>query len=41
MDVEGAGIWTVADGRLKHYRLLSPAEADRDEALAVLRAHAG
>ena len=38
MDVQGAGIWTVADGRLRHYRLLTATEADRDEALAALRA---
>ena len=37
--VEGAGIWTVADGRLAHYRLLG--EVERDEALAALRDHAG
>ena len=37
MDVQGAGIWTVADGRLTRYRLLAATEADRDEALAALR----
>jgi ketosteroid isomerase-like protein len=40
MEAEGAGIWTVADRRLKHYRLLQPGRAtgvDREEALAVLR----
>ena len=40
MDVQGAGIWTVADGRLKHYRLLAPGHSDRQDALAALRATA-
>ncbi len=35
MEAEGAGIWTVAEGRLIHYRLLGL--VDRDEALAALR----
>jgi ketosteroid isomerase-like protein len=34
----GAGIWTVADGRLTHYQLLGVVA--RDEALAALRAQA-
>jgi len=37
MEAEGAGIWTVANGRLKHYRLLQPGEVDREAALAALR----
>ena len=37
MDAQGAGIWTVADGRLKHYRLLAPGHSDREDALAALR----
>ncbi len=41
MDVQGAGIWTVAAGRLKHYRLLSPGIIEREEALAALRDQAG
>ena len=41
MDVQGAGIWTVADGRLKRYRLLSPGIVDREEALGALRDQAG
>jgi ketosteroid isomerase-like protein len=41
MEVEGAGIWTVANGRLTHYRLLAPQQVDRDEAIATLRAQAG
>ena len=37
-----AGIWTAAkDGRLKHFLLLASENADRDEALAALRAEAG
>lgn len=32
-----AGVWTVADGRLTHYRLVSPTEADREAGLAALR----
>jgi hypothetical protein len=37
-----AGVWTAAaDGRLKHYRLLSPTEADRQAALAALRDQPG
>ena len=35
----GAGIWTVTEGRLAHYRLLG--EIDREEALAALREKAG
>ena len=35
----GAGIWTVADGRLTHYRLLG--DIDRDAALAALRDQSG
>ena len=31
------GIWTVAGGRLKHFRLLSTAEADRELGLEALR----
>jgi ketosteroid isomerase-like protein len=41
LEAEGAGIWTVADGRLKHYRLLAPGGVDRDTAIATLRAQAG
>ena len=41
MEAEGAGIWTVADGRLKHYRLLAPGGVGRDEAIAELRAQSG
>jgi ketosteroid isomerase-like protein len=41
MDVQGAGIWTVANGRLQRYRLLSPGVVDREEALATLRDQAG
>ena len=37
MDVEGGGIWTVADGRLKHYRLLAAQQVSREDALAALR----
>ena len=36
----GAGltaIWTAENGRLKHFRLLSPTEADREAGLAALR----
>jgi len=40
MDVEGAGIWTAAEGRLKHYRLLSPGIVERDDAIAALREQA-
>jgi ketosteroid isomerase-like protein len=40
LDVEGAGIWTVAGGRLTHYRLLSPGVVGRDEAIAALREQA-
>ena len=32
------GIWTTAGGRLKHYRLVSPTDADREAGLAALRA---
>ncbi len=39
MEAEGAGIWTVADGRLTHYRLLGL--VSRDEALAALRDQSG
>ncbi len=35
------GVWTVADGRLAHYRLLSPAGVDREAALAALRDQPG
>ncbi len=31
------GMWTLEDGRLKHYVLLSTTEADRELALAALR----
>ncbi len=31
------GMWTLEDGRLKHYILLSTTEADRELALAALR----
>jgi len=41
MEVEGAGIWTLADGRLTHYRLLAPQQVDRDDAVAALQAQAG
>ena len=41
MDVEGAGIWTAAEGRLKHYRLLSPGVVGRGDAIAALRDEAG
>jgi ketosteroid isomerase-like protein len=41
MEAEGAGIWTVADGRLTHYRLLAPGRADRESALAALRDQSG
>lgn len=41
MDVQGAGIWTVANGRLRRYELLTPGSADREEALAALRDQAG
>ena len=37
MEAEGAGIWTVAEGRLNHYRLLQPGGVAREEALAALR----
>jgi len=33
-----AGLWTAEGGRLKHYRLISPTEADREAGLAALRA---
>ena len=37
-----AGIWTTGeDGRLKHFLLLASERADRDEALAALRADSG
>ena len=35
------GIWTAEEGRLKHYRLLSPTDADRELGLAALRDQAG
>ena len=35
------GIWTMEGGRLKHYRLLSPTDADRELGLAELRAQSG
>ncbi len=38
MDVQGAGIWTVAGGRLVHYRLLAPGHSERNDAVAALRA---
>jgi ketosteroid isomerase-like protein len=41
MDVQGAGIWTLADGRLQHYRLLTPGPVDRDGALAAFRDQPG
>jgi hypothetical protein len=37
MEAEGAGIWTAAEGRLKHYRLLSPGIVEREEAIDALR----
>ena len=39
MDISAGftGMWTVEDGRLKHYILLSATEADRELALAALR----
>lgn len=40
LDTQGAGLWTVRDGRLWRYRLLPEAESGRDEAIAVLRAAA-
>ena len=33
----GAGIWTAAGGRLRHYRLLDARAADREKGLAALR----
>jgi hypothetical protein len=41
MEAQGAGIWTISAGRLKHYRLLSPGIVERDEAIAALREQAG
>jgi ketosteroid isomerase-like protein len=41
MQGSAAGIWTAEDGRLKHFRLLASERADRDEALAALRANSG
>ncbi len=41
MEAEGAGIWTVGDGRLKHYRLLPPGAVNRDEPAAALRDQSG
>jgi ketosteroid isomerase-like protein len=41
LEAEGAGIWTAANGRLKHYRLLAPGGVDREKALAELRAQSG
>jgi hypothetical protein len=40
MEVQGAGIWTAAEGRLKHYRLLAAGDVDRDDAIAALREEA-
>ena len=44
LEFEGlaAAIWTTGeDGRLKHFCLLASERADRDEALAALRANSG